>query len=180
MKNSVQGRGMTFGKQRGTIHPPCKVLPSFNSVIKSQNLQPDRIRRLVASQPAKVTFPWGVNKTAGKAWRAEKEGLQPASVSHSRATLMGAEIQVWSGHTAGAARMVFPHSYQLFQAFSTWRCMFVWKKKSGWILSHQWHLRGYSLNLERLPKKPPSFGDGGTQFYFEKQHIQTFFKDTKV
>lgn len=129
MKNSVQGRGITFGKQRGTIHLPCKVLPSFNSVIKSQNLQPGRIRRLVASQPAKVTFPWGMNKTAGKAWRAEKEGLQPASVSHSRATLTGAEIQVWSGHTAGAARMAFPHSYQLFQAFSTWRWMFVWKKE---------------------------------------------------
>lgn len=42
--------------------------------------------------------------------------------------LMWAEIQVWSGHTAGAARMAFPHSYQLFQASSTWRCMFVWKK----------------------------------------------------
>lgn len=45
------------------------------------------------------------------------------------------------------------------------------KNKSGWILSHQWHLRGYSLSLERLPKKPPSFGDGGAQFYFEKQYI---------
>lgn len=84
-EEAVQGRGMTFGKQRGTVHPPCKVLPSFNSAIKSQNLQPGRNRRLVANQPAKVTFPWGVNKTAEKASRTEKQGLQPASVPASRA-----------------------------------------------------------------------------------------------
>lgn len=127
-EEAVQGRGMTFGKQRGTVHPPCKVLPSFNSAIKSQNLQPGRNRRWVANQPAKVTFPWGVNKTAGKARELRSRGCSLPQSLPQGLPLMWAEIQVWSRHTAGAARMAFPHSYQLFQAFSTWRCMFIWKK----------------------------------------------------
>lgn len=92
----------------------------------------------------------------------------------------GRKFKCGPGHMAEATMMVSPHSDQLFPAFSTWRCMFVWKKKPGLILSHHWHLRGHLLSLERLPKKPPSFGDRGTQFYFEKNNTYKPLKNTKV
>lgn len=107
---------------------------------KSQDSGPGGKWRPLASWSAQVTFPWVVDKTAEKAWRAEKLRLQLPPPSVQGLILAWAGIQMWLEHRAGtdslsATRMVSPHSYHPFLGLIIWRFLFIWKSKSGLILS---------------------------------------------
>lgn len=71
----------------------------YPSPILSPNLwtQSRWKQKVGTNQSARVTFPWGVNKAAEKAWRAEKRGSSLPQSPARGLTLIWAEIQVWSG-----------------------------------------------------------------------------------
>lgn len=158
-----------------TVHLPCKTLP----FTKSQDSGPGGKWRLLASWSGQVTFPWVVDKTAEKAWRAEKLRLQLPLPPAQELILAWAGIQMWLEHRAGmdflsATRMVSPHSYHPFLGLSIWRFLFIWKNKSALILSPVKPLGRRSTQPgKRLTKKPPSVRDRGTQFLLWKLR-QTF------